>query len=194
MKQLILGSSSPRRHQILSKFKISFIIAPPPFDEEAVEFTGDPIAYVHTLSKGKGESLLPKHPKEPILTADTVVYHDGKVFNKPRDLAHAIEIISELVGKQHSVFTGVHVQLGNQGWFKAEESKVYFNPLTPNEIEHYLNHIHWQDKSGGYSIEAAGGLLVNKIEGCYNNIVGLPVNAMHQLLLNVGIDLWDYIR
>ena len=194
MKQLILGSSSPRRHQILSKFKLPFTIAPPPFDEEAVEFNGDPIAYVHTLSKGKGESLLPKHPKEPILTADTVVYQAGKVYNKPRDFAHAVEILSGLVGKQHSVFTGVHVQQGDQSWFKAEESKVYFNPLTPKEIEHYLTHIHWQDKSGGYSIEAAGGLLVNKIEGCYNNVVGLPVNAMHELLLNVGIDLWDYIR
>lgn len=194
MKELILGSSSPRRHQILSKFKLPFTIASPPFDEDQVEFNGDPIAYVHTLSRGKGESLSAKYPKSPILTADTVVYYGGEVFNKPRDFEHAVQILSGLVGRQHSVFTGVHLQHGSDHWFKAEESKVYFNPLTLDEIKHYLTHMHWQDKSGGYSIEAAGGLLVNKIEGCYNNIVGLPVNATRTLLLNVGIDLWHYIR
>lgn len=194
MKELILGSSSPRRHQILSKFTLPFTIAAPPFEEEKVEFKGDPVAYVHTLSKGKGESLLHKYPHHPILTADTVVYYNGKVFNKPRNFEHAVEILSELTGQQHSVFTGVHLQRGTDSWFKVEESKVYFNSLNLDEIKHYLTHMHWQDKSGGYSIEAAGGLLVNKIEGCYNNIVGLPVNATHQLLLNVGIDLWRYIR
>lgn len=194
MKQLILGSSSPRRHQILSKFKIPFTIVHPPFDEEAIHFSGNPIEYVQTLSKGKGESLAPKFPHSPILTADTIVFLNGNVYNKPRNFAHAVQVLSELTGKEHSVFTGVHLQMGGQGWFEVEESRVLFNPLNPEQIHSYLNHIHWQDKSGGYSIEAAGGLLVNKIQGCYNNIVGLPVNATYKVLLNVGIDLWQYIR
>jgi septum formation protein len=194
MSTLILGSSSPRRKEILGAFNLPFTVARPPFDEESVVFEGDPLAYVKTLANGKADSLAPQFPDSPILTADTIVYYRGKVYNKPRDLAEARAFLYAFVGHPHSVFTGVTLHLKGQNHHLVEETKVFFNPLTEDEIHSYLDHMEWHDKAGGYAIQAAGGLLVKKIEGCYHNVIGLPINSVRELLLKAGIDLWHCIR
>ena len=137
---------------------------------------------------------MPEHPDSIILTADTVVYCNGIVYNKPRDYAHAQEMLMELVGRKHTVYTGVAVRGPDMAYLAHEETAVYFNPLTLEQVRHYLAHMRWDDKSGSYSIEAAGGLLVKKIEGSYSNVLGLPVNLTQELLLKAGIDLWKYVR
>jgi septum formation protein len=166
----------------------------PPFDENSVPFTGDPSAYVHALSKGKAHSLLATFPDAVILTADTVVYKSGKVYNKPIDLDDAFQAVSELAGDWHSVFTGVTVLLGSQEFTGAEETRVLFNPLTPEQIRHYHQKMEWRDKAGGYAIQMGGGLVINRIEGCYYNVMGLPVNTARELLFKAGIDLWLYLK
>ena len=191
---LILGSSSPRRKDILSAFQLPFTIAKPPFDEESVVFAGDPLAYVKTLADGKADSLHAQFPDAAILTADTVVYHDGIIYNKPRDFEEARQFLSTFVGHPQSVFTGVTLRFRDQNHHLAEETRVYFNPLTQEEIHTYLNHMEWHDKAGGYAMQAAGGLLVKKIEGCCYNVIGLPINSVRELLLKVGIDLWHCLR
>ena len=191
---LILGSSSPRRKEILGAFALPFEVASPPFDEDSIPFTGDPEKYVTSLSLGKAKSLHTKFPESNLLTADTVVYLDGKVFNKPAHLEEAVSFLSQLVDKEHSVFTGVTLHTPSEYYGQVEETKVHFNPLSLEQIRHYLAHMTWQDKSGGYGIQAAGGLLVKKIEGCYSNVMGLPVNSVRDLLLKIGIDLWLHIR
>lgn len=191
--QIILGSQSPRRKEILSYFTLPFEQASPPFDEDSVEFKDNPEEYVCAISSGKAASLLPRFPNAVILTADTIVYRNGKIFGKPKDIADALQIFSELVGKRHTVYTGVTVCSSERSYSQAEATQVLFNPLTPEQIRHYLSRIEWADKAGGYAIQMAGGLIVRKIEGCYYNVMGLPINTVELLLKNFGLELWDYI-
>lgn len=191
MTRLILGSQSPRRKEILGYFNIPFELASPPFVEEAVPFRGDPAAYVLEISKGKAESLSHLYPKAVIVTADTSVFCNGKIFNKPSDEKEAFEFLSELSGKWQSVFTGVTVKSGSHEYQGFEETRVLFNELTPEQIRHFVEGQLWVGKAGGYTIQSAGSLLVRQIDGCYYNVTGLPVNTLHRLLKKVGIDLWS---
>jgi len=199
MTLLILGSQSPRRREILSAFSIPFKQASPPFIEESVAFkeepiNSNPITYVSTLSRGKALSLAAQFSHLPILAADSIVFIEDQLYEKPKDLEDAFNLLMHLQGKWHSVFTGVTVLKGHEEYTAVEETRVLFNPLTPAQARIYHANTVWADKSGGYGIQSAGGLLVRKIEGCYNNVMGLPVNVVRELLLKVGIDLWDYIK
>lgn len=194
MAQLILGSQSPRRKEILSFFSFPFEAATSNFDEDSVPFHGDPKAFVCEIAQGKAQALAPRFPNDLILTADTTVYKDGKNYGKPVNAEEAFQALTELAGQWHSVFTGVTLISNNQLWSTYEETRVLFNPLTPEEIRHYHKKLHWSDKAGGYAIQMAGGLAIKKIDGCYYNAMGLPINSVRKLLLNVNIDLWDYLK
>lgn len=193
MTNLILGSQSPRRREILSYFSLPFEPASPDFDELSVPFKNNPEEYVKILSKGKADSLYPRFPEKIILTADTIVYQNGKIFGKPLDLEDAMRSFSQLVGTWHTVYTGVTVRHSERTFQQVEATQVLFNPLTPEQIRHYLDRIEWADKAGGYAIQMAGGLIVRKIDGCYYNVMGLPINTVEALLKHVGIELWDYL-
>lgn len=191
--KLVLGSQSPRRKEILEFFSIPFIQASPSFDEEAVPFNGNPEEYVRTLSKGKGEALLEQFPKSVILTADTIVFREGKVYGKPKNREEAFKNLSELAGQWHSVYTGVTVQTTEKVVSKAEITHVLFNDLTAEQIHQYLDQIKWSDKAGGYAIQMSGGLIVRKIDGCYYNVKGLPINLVENLLQHFGYALWEHL-
>ncbi len=194
MNSLILGSQSARRKEILNFFALPFQQATPDFDENSIPYQGNPSDYVCALSKGKALSLIAKFPKSIILTADTIVWCEGKVYGKPKNVEEAFQFLSELQGKWHSVFTGVTVCAQNREYHQFEETRVLFNSLTPDEIRHYHTKLHWSDKAGGYAIQMAGGLVVRKIEGCYYNVMGLPINTVRELLKHVGIELWEYLK
>lgn len=194
MTRLILGSQSPRRKAILEQFSLPFEQATPPFIEESVHFKGNPIEYATTLSKGKSDSLHRQYPKAIILTADTVVYYKGKIYNKPQTFEEAVSFLTEFSGNWQSVFTGVTIRQGDFEYSSCEETRVLFNSLTAEQIHRFLSSISWQDKGGGYTIQGIGSLVVRKIEGCYYNVTGLPLNIVRELLLKVGIDLWHYVK
>lgn len=194
MTRLILGSQSPRRKEILSYFSIPFEQASPAFDEDAVPFTGDPISYVLDLSRGKAHSLHSKIPQGIILTADTVVWRENKIYNKPKTPEEANSFLQEFSGNWHSVFTGLTLSFGAREWQAYEETRVLFNTLSDPQIRKYLETNHWKDKAGGYAIQQAGGLFVKKIEGCYYNVMGLPINSVRHLLAQIGIDLWGFLK
>lgn len=191
--QIILGSQSPRRIEIMNYFKLPFQQASPPYDESLIPFKGDPEAYVCELSSGKAQSLTQQFPNAIILTADTIVFREGKIYGKPKDEQDAFQSLSELVGNWHTVYTGVTVMHGNKCYHQAEATQVLFNPLTPDQIRHYHSRLNWADKAGGYAIQLAGGLIVKKIEGCYYNVMGLPINTVEALLKHFNIELWDYL-
>lgn len=191
---LILGSQSPRRREILGYFSIPFLQVSPAFDEEAIPFTGDPIKYVKTLSKGKADSLYHQFPNSILITADTVVYKDGRIFGKPANEQQAFEFIKELSGKWHHVYSAITVRKQQEEFSDVAETKVLFNQLTEQQIHTYYQKLPYADKAGGYMIQKAGGIIVNRIEGCYYNVMGFPINVLHQLLLKLGIDLWDYLK
>lgn len=190
---LILGSQSPRRKEILGYFSIPFKQVSSSFDEDSIPFNGDPQEYVIAVSKGKAQDLSQKFSKEIILTADTIVFREGKIYGKPNNEEEALQTFLELVGKWHTVYTAVTVRQGEKEYSDCELTHVLFNALSPDQIKHYLKHVPWADKAGGYAIQKTGGLIVNRIDGCYYNVMGLPINTVHTLLKNVGIDLWNYL-
>jgi len=181
MEQLILGSQSQRRKEILEYFQYPFVQIASDFDEDSIQFQGDPEKYVLTLALKKSEELSKKFPEALILTADTTVYCQGKIYNKPRDLNEAKAILKELCGNWHTVYTGVVLRKGAKIFQTVEATRVLMNPRTPEQIDAYLAKNKWQDKAGGYSIQGGSGMLVNKIDGCYYNVVGLPINALAHL-------------
>jgi septum formation protein len=191
---IILGSQSPRRKEILNYFSLPFRQVPSSFDEEALKFNGDPHVYANTLSKGKADTLFLSFPNEIILTADTIVYRQGKVYGKPKDEEEAFLNFKELAGHWHSVYTSLTVRHQDKEWQMIEETRVLFNPLTDEQIRIYYQKMPYHDKAGGYTIQEGGCLIIKRIEGSYDNVMGLPINALRQILSYVGIDLWAYLK
>lgn len=191
--KIILASSSPRRREILSFFDLPFDQIATHFDEKAVPFDGDPKSYTKTLSEGKAQSL-EADDDTIVLSADTIVFKDGKIYHKPANETVLRQYLKELQGQWHSVFTSVTLKKGKQMFTGVEETRVHFNSLTPDQIVHFCNRLHWADKAGGYAIQMGGGLVVNRIEGCYYNVMGLPINTLHGLFNRVGIELWEFVK
>jgi septum formation protein len=191
---LILGSQSPRRKEILNFFSITFKQVTPGFDEESVQFNGDPKAYATLISDGKSDWLAKHYPNELILTADTIVYQDGKVYGKPSNEQESFSHLKDLVGKWHSVFTSLTLRTPSEKHHIVEETRVQFNHLTDEQVKAYHLTLPCTDKAGGYMIQGAGSLIVKKIEGCYYNVMGLPVNGLADVFSRVGIDLWQHLK
>lgn len=192
--KIILGSASPRRKEILGYFTLPFEQVASDFDEDAVAFTGDPQAYASHLAVQKGTVLASRFPEDLIITADTVVYHNGKIYNKPKDEAEAYGFLKALSGEWHQVFTAVAVFRNGQPHVGVEGTKILFNTLSDENINNYLHHFNFTDKAGGYAIQQGGCMAVARIDGCYYNAMGLPVNTLRHLLLKVDIDLWHFLK
>ena len=191
---IILGSESPRRKEILQYFSIPFTQHASNFNEESILYEGKPAKYVETLALKKAEALHALHKENPILTADTAVFCNGKLYNKPKDRNEAVSFLSELSSQTHSVFTGVAIAYQGYTQVLSEETKITFHDLSFDEINKYLDQIKFLDKAGSYAIQQGGGLLVKKLEGCYYNVMGLPLTPLRELLKKVDIDLWDHIK
>ncbi|MFS8562974.1 MAG: Maf family protein [Rhabdochlamydiaceae bacterium] len=135
-----------------------------------------------------------KFPSETIITADTVVFFNGKIYNKPLDELEAFSFLKAFSGHVQQVITGVTVRRGKEVFSQHEETKLFFNKLSDEQIRKFHRSCCALDKAGGFAIEKAGTLIISKIEGCYYNVLGLPVNTLALLLRNVGIDLWDFLK
>lgn len=194
MLRLILGSQSPRRKEILSHFNIPFEQAFPPFNEDAVPFRGHPGEYVCELSKGKADSLYPLYQDAAILTADSVVFKDGIIFGKPKDRGNAVQTLQALANAWHTVYTGVTIRFKEKEFHQFEETRVLFNKLTPAQIDLYIERLKCSDKAGGYGIQMGAGIVIKRIEGCYTNVMGLPVNTLCELMSKIGVDLWHHLK
>jgi len=192
--ELILGSQSPRRREILSFFNYPFRQVSPSFDEDAVPYSGDPAVYAQSLATGKAHSLSQQFSHAIILTADTVVIKDHKLYGKPANEEESFQHLKALVGNWHTVITALTVSSKGQLFEGFEVTKVLLNHLTDEQIIQYHRALPCTDKAGGYMIQGAGSLIVQKIEGCYFNVVGLPVNCLQRLLQQAGINLWSYLK
>ena len=190
---LVLGSSSPRRRAILSEYGIPFSVANPPFDERAFVHDGSPEELAMRLAEEKGATLVGEFGNEPILTADTLVVLNGKIYNKPDDRAHALSMLMDLCGQTHHVLSGVSVRLGDEVHSAVEQTRVTLCPMTSEQIERYHNAIDPLDKAGAYAIQGRGGIIVREIVGNFDNVMGLPMHTVFNLLHPLGIDLWDYV-
>lgn len=194
MIRFILGSESPRRKEIFGFFSIPFEQMSPGFCEESIPFTGNPQLYVSLLSEGKAEAISHRFPEAIIITADTIVYRDGKVYGKPKTHADAATYLTELNGEWHSVYTGVTVRQNTKQYSAVEETRVLFNRINEHQLNCYLTGMNLTDKAGAYAIQQAGGIIVRKIDGCYYNVMGMPINTLSQLLMHFNIDLWQHLK
>lgn len=189
----LLASQSPRRKQILRYFSLPFIQKKPLFDESSIAFQQDPVSYVRQLAMGKANSLAEKHPDHIIIAADTVVIFNNTLYEKPRNKAEAIAFLEALNGNTHEVYTGIVLQKAQNMAFGYERTLITFNTLTNEEIASYADKLHLFDKAGAYSIQEAGSLIVNHINGCFYNVMGLPVNTLEKLLKHFSLSLFNFL-
>lgn len=191
---LILGSTSPRRKEILSFFKIPFHVIPPDYDESLLPYENNPLAYVKALSQGKASAVLKHHHGFPVLTADTIVTHENRLFLKPTSRQDAFEMLRFLSGKTHRVLTAVTLSDDTRMESQVTTSHVTFQNFTDAMILNYIDSISIMDKAGSYAIQGIGSLIVKKIEGCFYNVMGLPLIATQELLTLFGFSIWDYLK
>ena len=191
--KLILASSSPRRAQLLQDAGIAFEICAPQVPEvrEPNETVEKMVARLADAKAQAAAELLGEKFRGIIVGADTAVELNGKIFGKPRDAADAFEMLTTLSGRTHFVLTGVCVlRMPDRASRSAvEKTSVTFAPLDRKEIEAYVASGEPFDKAGAYAIQGRAARFIPHIEGCYFNVVGLPLARLHTLL--AGLDLGD---
>lgn len=186
--QLILASASPRRRELLELIGLPFTIVPAEVTEHEAP-DADPREMVRHNAALKADWVSARHPDATVIGADTTVFVDRTVLNKPRDLADARAMLRRLSGRAHTVFTGLAVRRRADG-LKLDQgvaSEVTFRPLDEATIDLYLSRVHTLDKAGGYAIQEHAELIVAGYTGSLTNIVGLPVEEMKQLLTQAGL-------
>lgn len=176
---LILASKSPRRKELLSLITEDFVVKTTNVDE-SLPNNIEPAKAVEYLSRLKAKPF--DNGTDTVIGADTVVAVDGIILGKPKDRDDAYNMLKLLSGKYHSVFTGVTVISPQKTITFFVETKVKFFELTDTEINAYIDTSEPFDKAGGYGIQGKGSLFVERIEGDYFNVVGLPVSALNKAL------------
>jgi septum formation protein len=192
MKRIVLASASPRRRELLEQIGLRSEVDPTDYDEGKVS-AAEPHEMARELSLGKARAAAQKHRKALIIAADTLVLLEGRVFGKPHTDAQAREMLRALSGRTHSVITGFTVLDTETGKVvsKSVETRVHMRRLTLREIHAYVRTKEPLDKAGGYAIQERGAVLVDRIEGDYSNVVGLPLSALAEVLEEFGINvLW----
>jgi septum formation protein len=171
---LLLASTSPRRRQILEQLRIPFDVVAPRYEETE----DDPVA--HAL--GKARSVLAEAEGRPVLGCDTEVVRAGRVYGKPAGPEDAEQMLESLAGQTHEVVSGLVLLTPMWEEVRHEVTRVTFRGLTPRDIGRYVASGEWEGRAGGYAIQGEGAALVERIEGDYLNVVGLPVSALVRLL------------
>lgn len=182
--QLILGSGSPRRQELLKSLGFDFLIKPINADESfPATLSAEDIPLYLAEKKADAYSEEIKE-NEILITADTIVWCEGKVLNKPTNFMEGKKMLETLSGKMHQVFTGVCLKGENKQTIFYDESKVYFKKLSNDEIEYYLTNYSPYDKAGGYGVQDWIGYIgIDKIEGSFYNVMGLPVKELYNELM-----------
>jgi septum formation protein len=177
---LLLASRSPQRRAILEQLAIPFEAVVPQYEEE---LTGaDAVAEVERHAQGKARSLAGIAGDQPVLGVDTEVVLEGRVYGKPADEAEAEAMLDELSGKTHEVVSGLCLLTPAWEELRHAVTRVSFRTLTPRELGLYVVSEEWRERAGSYAIQGLGAALVERIEGDYLNVVGLPAAVLVGLL------------
>ncbi|GAA0119555.1 Maf-like protein [Clostridium perfringens] len=190
--KVILASKSPRRVEILEKIVKEFEVVESNFDENTIDFKGDIEKYVKDLSRNKAIEVS-KRLNEPsiVIAADTVVFQNGKVLEKPKNEEDAFSMLSSLSGNTHKVYSGICLinTYNDTVVTDCDCTEVRFSELNPRQIRNYINSGEPMDKAGAYGIQGLGGAFVEGINGCYYNVMGLPLNKLYKALENYDITI-----
>jgi septum formation protein len=178
---LLLASTSPQRRAILEQLGIPFDVVAPEYEEHDPP-DADATELVRAHAQGKARSVADRADGRPVLGVDTAVVAGAELFGKPRDETDAERMLEALGGRTHLVVSGLC--LITPGWevVETEVTHVTFRALTPRDLAHYLATREWQGRAGGYAIQGVGASLVQRIEGDYLNVVGLPASLLVGLL------------
>lgn len=182
MEKWILASASPRRRELLQQAGIAFDVIPAKGEEHTTKEKPHEVVMELALLKAREVADTIEDPDAVILGADTVVAAGGRILGKPKDRADAVSMLTMLAGKTHSVFTGVAIVRKDDGRVLNffEETKVTMYPMSREEIEAYVDTGEPMDKAGAYGIQGKCAIHIAKIQGDYNNVVGLPIAGIYQ--------------
>ncbi len=183
-KTILLASKSPRRRQLLELAGIPFELRSQDVAEDFPEtMPVEEVAPYLAQKKARAAAHLLENDRQVLLTADSVVILDGRIFNKPADRGEAQSMLRQLSGRRHTVITGVCLRSLSKEEVLSGVSQVYFNTLTNEEIDFYIDQYQPFDKAGSYAIQEWIGLCkIQRIEGTYANIMGLPVDLVYEAL------------
>jgi septum formation protein len=182
--RLVLASQSPRRREILERAGFVFDVRIAGVPEQIID--GEtPEEYVRRLSLAKAQAVGGSND-EVVLGADTVVVLEHHILEKPDGDADAARMLTLLSGRTHSVITGICLRSGNRVVADTAETRVHFRSLSAGEIADYVRSGEPQDKAGAYAIQGLASKFIDRIEGCYFNVVGLPVALVYQHLKGLG--------
>jgi septum formation protein len=189
-RPIILASGSPRRQEILSSLCLPLTIVPSEIDETQFR-SGSAFEHVKKLAELKASEVAQRLNSGLVIGADTVVVIDDQILEKPRDVADAHEMLNRLSGRWHEVLTGVCLIKPETGDRRSgcEITKVKFASLQPDEVKWYIATGEPMDKAGAYAIQGYGALFIERIEGDYLNVVGLPLRLVYCLAAALGVDL-----
>ena len=186
--RLILASKSPRRYELLKQMGLHFDVVQSSVEEEKVVRDESPREHVIRLSEEKARDVGKTYPDSWVLGADTVVYIDGIILGKPKTREEALDMLRRLSGQEHSVLTGFSVLNVSKGKGErgAVETAVKVKPLSPVEMEWYVQTGEPFDKAGAYAIQGIGSFMIESIRGSYTNVIGLPVCEVMEMLYSLG--------
>jgi septum formation protein len=185
---LILASASPRRAELLRNAGISFTVEPAHIPEQPLP--GEPpLQYAQRLARDKARAVYARHSDDVVLGADTVVVVDEHLLEKPQDATDAARMLSLLSGRAHQVITGVCLVAKGYEKTEAETTEVRFSVLSESEIANYVQTGEPMDKAGAYAIQGMASRWVERIDGCYFNVVGLPVPSLYRMLRTLEIKI-----
>ena len=181
---LILASGSPRRRELLDLMGLTYTVETPDVDES---FSGRPSETVMEISRRKATAVAARHSDSIIIAADTLVFADG-ALGKPHTPERAKEMLRSLAGNWHHVYTGITVINTRSGRIlrNVDKTRVHLVPMTEQEIDAYVATGEPLDKAGAYGIQGMGGMFVDRIDGSYSNVVGLPMSMLRIMLAQVG--------
>lgn len=191
---IYLASASPRRRELLQQLGLDFTVVVSNVDEGdgAGENLG-PAALVETLALKKASAVAGELDRGLVIGSDTVVVWRDRIMGKPRDREDALEMLSCLQGDEHSVYSGLAVINAGSGLTQVshERTRVFFRPAGTEELLMYVATGEPVDKAGAYAIQGLGSVFVNGIQGCYSNVVGLPLARLARALKDFGVDVLE---
>ena len=186
--KIVLASGSPRRQELLRRIGIAEFDVRVPKVEEYYPDGLTPEEIVCYISKEKS-AVVEAEDDEIVITADTMVFLDGQKLGKPHSQAHALEMLTALQGRSHTVCTGVTVRQGSKTLTRAASTDVWFRSATEAELLSYIRGGEPMDKAGAYGVQGQGALLVERIDGDFFNVMGLPVVLLADMLKEFGVHL-----
>ncbi|GAA0177359.1 Maf-like protein [Clostridium sediminicola] len=190
--KIILASASDRRKELLSRIIEDFDIIFSEFNEDSVDFKGDIGQYTIELAKGKALDVLEKAKDNSIIIGcDTIVAINNKLLGKPKDEDEALYMLRMLSGKTHQVYSGLAIINSSTKEIYTDYActDITFSELSDRDILRYIKSGDPMDKAGAYGIQGIAGVFVEKINGCYYSVVGLPINKLNKLLKGMGVNL-----